>query len=133
MIRYSNGYATMAGPVGQVIPDAVSRDPGFIRLVRNIQRFQNTGRLSDDDALASIADLVDVAVESAFTTIGQAPPVDLNAYDTDEEAERALNQYVADIWAALGERRTARLFLDDRAEFDRRRKPGTSLEERALA
>ena len=132
MIRYSNGYAPIAGPAGQVIPDAASRDTEFVRIVRTIQRLKNNGRLSDDDSLALIADLVDVAVEAAFMPSAK-PPVDLNAYDTDGEAEQALDRYIADIYAALGEQTIARLFLDDRAEFERRRKAGTSLEERALA
>ena len=132
MIRYTNGSEAMVGPAGLVIPDAVSRDTEFVRIVRTIQRLRNQGRLSDDDALASIADLVNVAVEAAFLS-GAEPPLDFDVYDTDEAAERALDQYVADIWAALGERRTARLFLDDRAEFERRRAGGMTLEESVLA
>jgi hypothetical protein len=61
------------------------------------------------------------------------PPVDLNEFETDDEAERALNIYVADIYAALGEHGAARLYLENRAEFERRRKAGTSLEKSVLA
>ena len=128
MIRYSNGYAAMAGPAGEVIPEAVSRDSEFVRLVRTIQSWRNSGRFSDDDALASIAELVDVAVEAAFMP-GAGPPAEIAASDTDEAAEHAIDQYIADIWAALGEPTIWRLYLDDRAEFDRRREAGTSLEE----
>ena len=129
MISYSNGYATILGSVGDVIPNVVSRDPTFVRLVRNLQRFRNSGRLSDDDALASISELVDVAVEAALFTLGTKPAVDLNAFDTDDEADNALNGYIASIYVALGEPSIARLFLEDREEFERRRRAGSTLAE----
>lgn len=132
MIRYSNGYAAMAGPVGEVIPEAASRDTEFVRLVRTIQSWRNSGRLNDNDALASIAELVDVAVEAAFMP-GAGPPAEIAASDTDEAAEHAIDQYIADIWAALSQPTTALLFIEDRDEFERRREAGTSLEESVRA
>ena len=125
-------YAAMTGPVGQVIPDAVSRDPEFVRLVRTIQGWQNSGRLNADDALASIAELVDFAVEASFMP-GANTPAEIIASDTDEAAEHAIKQYIADVWAALGEPEIARLYLTNRDEFERRLEAGTSLQESVKA
>lgn len=129
MIRNANGCPTTHD--GATIPKVVSCDPEFVRLVRNIQRFRNTGRMTDDEALASIAELVDVVVEAAFMP-GAKRPVDFNAYDTDEESERALNHYISNIYSALGEPAIARLFLEERDEFERRNEAGTSLKENVL-
>ena len=47
--------------------------------------------------------------------------------------ERALDCYIADIYRALGEPAVAKLYLEDRDVFERRRTAGTNLEASVLA